>query len=125
MKREQFIHPKITCIKSLKWHVLPAAQGVRRTQAQIYTQTCGQFQKLFCALCPTFEKLFTGIKVGRRRKVQMYRYISMICALRTTFLKSTPGRTSSLFFFFILWAGLNNTISVGIRIQFKGSVSLR
>ena len=33
----------------------------------------GRFQILICTQRPTFEKLFTGAKVGRRRKAQMYR----------------------------------------------------
>ena len=43
------------------------------------------------ALRPTFEKLFTGVEVGRRRRAQMDRAISMICAVCPTFMKSTPG----------------------------------
>ena len=42
------------------------------------------------ALCLTFEKLFTGVKVRCRSRVQMYRAISMIYAVRPTFMKSTP-----------------------------------
>ena len=33
----------------------------------------GRFQILICTQRPTFEKLFTGAKVGRRRKAQLYR----------------------------------------------------
>ena len=44
------------------------------------TEGWGPFHKLFSALRPTFEKLFTGVEVGRGRRAQMDRAISMIFA---------------------------------------------
>ena len=42
------------------------------------------------ALRPTFEKLFIGVRRALRRALSFDRAISMICALRPTFMKSTP-----------------------------------
>ena len=44
------------------------------------------------ALRPTFEKLFIGVRRALRRALSFDRAISMICALRPTFMKSTPGQ---------------------------------
>ena len=41
------------------------------------------------ALRPTFEKLFIGVRRALRRALSFDRAISMICALRPTFMKST------------------------------------
>ena len=49
------------------------------------------------ALRPIFEKLFTGVKVGRRPREQMDTAISMICAQVLTFMKSTLGRFHKLY----------------------------
>ena len=46
------------------------------------------------ALHPTFEKLFTGVQRALRRAPNFDRAISMICALRPTFMKSTQGHLS-------------------------------
>ena len=43
------------------------------------------------ALRPTFEKLFRGVRRTLRRAPNFDRDISMICTLRPTFMKSTPG----------------------------------
>ena len=51
----------------------------------------GRFHILFCALRPTFEKLFKGVERALRRAPNFNRAISIICALRPTFMKSTPG----------------------------------
>ena len=51
----------------------------------------GLFNNLVRALRPTFEKLFTGIKVQPRHRGQIDRATSMIYAMRPTFMKSTPG----------------------------------
>ena len=56
---------------------------------QIKTQ--GRFHKLFCALRPTFEKLFRGVGRALRRGPNFDRAVSMICALRPTFMKSTSN----------------------------------
>ena len=42
------------------------------------------------ALRPTFEKLFIGVRRALRRALSFDRAISMICAVRPTFKKSTP-----------------------------------
>ena len=52
----------------------------------------GRFQKLFCALGQTFEKLFRGIERALRRAPNFNRAISLICAVRPTFMKSTRDR---------------------------------
>ena len=51
----------------------------------------GQFHKLFCAPRPTFEKLFRGVEHALHRAPNFNRGISMICTMRPTFIKSTPG----------------------------------
>ena len=43
------------------------------------------------ALRPTFEKLFRGVGRALGRAPNFDRAISMICALRPTFMKSIPG----------------------------------
>ena len=52
----------------------------------------GRFYKLFCALRPTFEKLFRGVECALRRAPNFNRTIFMICAMRPTFLKLTTGQ---------------------------------
>ena len=54
-------------------------------------ETRGQFHILFCALRPTFEKLFRGAEGAVCRAPNYNRAISMICALRPNFMKSTLG----------------------------------
>ena len=49
------------------------------------------FLRPFRALRPTFEKLFRGVGLALRRVPNFDRAISMICALRPTFMKLTPG----------------------------------
>ena len=56
----------------------------------------GLFHKLFCALCPTFEKLFRGVVRALRRAPNFIRAISMICVVRPTFMKLTPGSMLSM-----------------------------
>ena len=51
----------------------------------------GRFHKQCCALRPTFEKLFRGVEHALRRAPNFDRSISMICAVRPTLMKSTPG----------------------------------
>ena len=51
----------------------------------------GRFHKLFCALHPNFEKLFRGVERALRSAINFNRAISMICAVRPTFMKSTHG----------------------------------
>ena len=53
------------------------------------------------ALCPTFEKLFTGLKVGLRRRVQMYIELSLIYAVLPKFMKSTGLPTNANIEFFV------------------------
>ena len=53
--------------------------------------TRGRFHKLFRALRRTFTPVKSFSKVGRRCRAQMDRAISLIRALRPTFMKSTPG----------------------------------
>ena len=62
------------------------------------SQDLGRFHKLFCTLRPTFEKLFRGVERALRRVPNFNRAISMICAVRSTFMKSTPGRTTIKYF---------------------------
>ena len=50
----------------------------------------GRFHKLFFALRPTFEMLFTGVEHALRLAPIFNRAVSMICAVRPTFMKSTP-----------------------------------
>ena len=50
----------------------------------------GQFHILFCNLRPTFEKLFRGVNRALRHAPNFNRAISLICAVRPTFMKSTP-----------------------------------
>ena len=49
----------------------------------------GRFQKLFCALRPTFEKLFRGVERNLRHAPNLNRAISMICTVHPTFMKTT------------------------------------
>ena len=60
----------------------------------------GRFHKLFWALRPTFEKLYKGVEPALRRAPNFNRAISMICTLRPTFMKSTPGFSGSKPFLF-------------------------
>ena len=56
--------------------------------------TGGRFHKLFLhptPLRPTFAPKKASQNVGRRRRANMDRAISMICAGRPTFMKSTLG----------------------------------
>ena len=63
------------------------------------------------ALRPTFEKLFRGVWCALRRPPNLDKAISMICALRQTFMKSTPGfgaqtkRGSFVFYFPLMFVG--------------------
>ena len=61
-------------------------------------ETRGRFHKLFCALRPTFEKLFRGVGRTLHRAPNFNRAIFMIYALRPTFMKSTPGSTKMWLF---------------------------
>ena len=56
------------------------------------SQNRGRFHKLFCALRPTFEKLFIGVEHALRHAPNFNRAISKICAMRPTFMKSSPER---------------------------------
>ena len=66
-------------------------EKVKSAPQTSFILTWGQFHEIFCALRPTFEKLFTGVERALRRAPNFYRAISMICALRPTFMKSTPN----------------------------------
>ena len=48
------------------------------------------FLRPICALRPTFEKLFTGVRRALCRTPSFDRAIYMIRALRPTFMESTP-----------------------------------
>ena len=50
-----------------------------------------QKKTLFCALRPTFEKLYRGVERALRRAPNFNRAISMIRAVRPNFMKSTLG----------------------------------
>ena len=56
----------------------------------LFAHTRGRFHKLFCSLHPTFDKLFRGVGRALRHAPDFDRATSMICALRPTFMKSTP-----------------------------------
>ena len=73
------------------WNPGEGRWGQKKIQIQKKVLTRGRFHKLFCALRPTFEKLFRGVGRALRLVPNFDRAISMICALRPTFVKQTPG----------------------------------
>ena len=64
--------------------------------AFIFDQSWGRFHKLFCALCPTFEKLFKGVGCTLCHAPNFKRAISMICTFAHNFYEIDPGLSSTL-----------------------------
>ena len=73
------------------WYWRDARINTRKIR---FHMTRGRFHKFFCTLRPTFEKLFWGVERALRRAANFDRAISTICALRPTFMKSTPEQSS-------------------------------